>query len=89
MKNQLLCALALFTLAGCEKKETPPAEVEKPAPAATQSVAPAAPTPAEPVVDVDALPVEEEFESEAEKTLTPANLNAQLDALEKEIDAAP
>lgn len=89
MKAGLLCVLALLLFAGCEKKETAPAEVEKPALAATQSAAPAEPKPAEPVVDVDALPVEEEFEGEAEKTITPSNLNAQLDALEKEIDAGP
>jgi hypothetical protein len=89
MKAGLLCMVALLLLPGCERKEAPPTEVDKPAPVAAPAVTPSASKPAEPVVDVDALPVEEEFESEAEKTITPANLNAQLDALEKEIDAGP
>ena len=85
-----LCALGLLSLSACDKKEAP-------APAATEAVsaAPApvaaAPTPAptsEPVVDVATLPVEEQYEADAEMEITPGNLSAALDALEKEI-AAP
>jgi len=42
---------------------------------------------APPVVDVDTLPVEEDFEADAEKELTVANLSAKLDELDKEISA--
>lgn len=89
MKRQLCFALALLSLAAC-KQEAPPSEAEKPS-ASAAPAAPAAPPPvaaaAPPAVDVDSLPVEEEFEAEAEKELTSANLNAKLDALEKEISA--
>jgi hypothetical protein len=42
---------------------------------------------APPAVDVDTLPVEEDFEAEAEKELTVANLSVKLDELDKEISA--
>lgn len=91
MSRQLCVAIALFTLASlaaCEKKEPAPADAgDKPTTAATPSQpAPvAAATP--PALDIDSLPVEEEFEAEAEKDLTLANLNAKLDELDKEISA--
>jgi hypothetical protein len=86
MKRWLVAA-ALMTLAACEKKEAPPPTTEAPAAPAPVAAAPAAPA-AEPVVDVATLPVEEQFEAEAEKQLTAENLSAKLDELEKEI-AAP
>ena len=50
---------------------------------------PAAAAPAaEPVVDVASLPVEEQYEADADKEITAGNLTAKLDELEKEI-AAP
>ena len=84
------CALALMclTLAACDKKEAP-ASLDS-AKASATSEATAAPTAlaaAPPVVDVDTLPVEEDFEGDAEKELTVANLSAKLDALDKEISA--
>jgi hypothetical protein len=88
MKSKLCLLLVLVTLAACDKKEPAPAEVAEkptstdPAPAAAP---PVAATP--PAVDIDALPVEEQFEADAEKELTAANLNAKLDELEKEISA--
>jgi hypothetical protein len=83
-----LGALGLLTLGACDKKEAPaPAASE--APAAAPAPVAAAPAPAaEPVVDVATLPVEEQYEADAEKEITPDNLSASLDALEKEI-AAP
>lgn len=87
MNRKYGLALALLTLAACDKKEAPPVDTtEKPSTAATP---PAPPTPvaAATPVDLDSLPVEEEFEGEAEKELTSANLNAKLDELEKEISA--
>jgi len=86
MKHRILLAVALLSLAACNKQEAPPAEVEKPAPAAPEAP-PAVVAATAPAVDVDSLPVEEEFEAEAEKELTSANLNAKLDELEKEITA--
>jgi hypothetical protein len=88
MKSKLCLLLVLTTLAACDKKEAAPAEVAE-KPSATEP-GPAAPPPvaaAQPTVDVDSLPVEEEFEADAEKELTAANLNAKLDELEKEISA--
>ena len=85
-----LIALGMLSLSACEKKEAPP-------PAATEAAAtPPPPTPppavpaavAEPVVDVASLPVEEQYEADAEKEITADNVSAKLDELEKEI-AAP
>lgn len=93
MMRQLLAmgALGLLSLAACEKKEAPapaPAETAAAAPPAV-SVVPAAAAPApEPVVDVASLPVEEQYEADADKEITADNLTAKLDELEKEI-AAP
>ena len=79
-----------LTLAACDKKEAPPtsdsAAANAPVPAAP-SAAPTVLAATPPVIDLDSLPVEEDFEGEAEKTLTLTNLNTQLDALEKEINA--
>lgn len=77
-------ALVLF-LAACEKKE-PPAPAEpppEPPPAATVEPPPAA---SAETAEAD-VPTEEDFEEEADKQVTAANLDAQLDALEKEINA--
>jgi hypothetical protein len=73
----------LLLVAACEKQEppAPPEPAPEPPPAATT----AAPAPA-PSAESD-LPTEEDFEEEAAKQVTAANLDAQLDALEKEINA--
>ncbi len=79
-----LSALCMIAALGCEKKEAPPTPAE---PAVAAAPAPAS-TPAavaEPVVDVDSLPVEEQYEAEAEKEITADNLTAKLDELEKEL----
>ncbi len=80
------CMVSCFALWACDKKEPAPTE-----PAATPAVthapvavAPTAPS-AEPVVDVASLPVNEQYEAEAEKEITTDNLSAKLDDLEKEI----
>ncbi len=81
-----LVALTL-TIGACDKKE----EAPPPTPAAdvTAAPVPAAPAPAPaPVVDVASLPVDEQFEADAEKEISADNLTAKLDELEKEI-AAP
>ena len=86
------CALILACLAGvaCDKKEVP-ASADATKPSATveaTTAAPApAPAPAPASVDVNTLSVEEDFEADAEKELTLANLSAKLDELDKEISA--
>ena len=82
-----LSALLVAAALGCDKKETPPSPTEAAPP--TEAAQPATPPPApEPVVDVDSLPVEEQYEAEAEKEITADNMTAKLDELEKEL-AAP
>ena len=81
-----LGALCLLAALGCDKKETPATPAVEPTPAVVPAATPAAV--AEPVVDVDALPVEEQYEAEAEKEITVDNLTAKLDELEKDL-AAP
>ena len=84
-----LCALGLLSLAACDKKEAPQATpAESPSAAAAPAPVAAAPAVAEPVVDVSTLPVEEQYEADAEKEITADNVTAKLDELEKEI-AAP
>ncbi|MDQ2642643.1 MAG: hypothetical protein M3020_02420 [Myxococcota bacterium] len=91
MNRALFLALSLVA-ASCSKKSeeaTTPVEnspvASAPAPAELNTnIAAATPEPA-PVVDVESLPVEEQFEQEAEKDLTPQNLVAKLDEIEKEI----
>ena len=88
MSSKLGFALALILCAACKKEEPPPAPVTETPPAAP---APEPPKPADvsaaSAVDVENLPVEEDFEEEAEKEVTAANLNQKLDEFEKEIVA--
>jgi hypothetical protein len=86
MKRYLMIAGSLLVLSACEKKaeqqELPVSEVASaPAPLVTD-VAAAAP---EVVIDVESLPVQEQFEQEAEREVDSKNLVAKLDELEKEI----
>jgi hypothetical protein len=82
------CALGLLSLSACDKKEAPQATPAESPPAAAPAPVAAAPAVAEPVVDVSTLPVEEQYEADAEKEITADNVTAKLDELEKEI-AAP
>jgi hypothetical protein len=82
-----LSALCLVAALGCEKKETAPTPAEQPATAASPAPASTPAAVAEPVIDLDSLPVEEQYEAEAEKEITAANLTAKLDELEKELSA--
>ena len=87
MNPKLGFALTLILCAACKKEEPPPAPATE-TPAAPVSEAPkTAEVPAAPAVDVENLPVEEDFEEEAEKEVTAANLNQKLDEFEKEIAA--
>ena len=90
MKIKLIVLSAVLSFSACNKKEEPPAALAETASAAALQPAPppiAAAAPEATPVDVDTLPVEEQFEGDAEVALTSANLNAKLDELEKEISA--
>ena len=76
--------IVCFTL-GCNKQEAPPAPAEPAPVAAAPAAAPPEAAPAQPAVDAASLPVEEQYEAEAEKEISATNLQAKLDALEKEI----
>lgn len=87
MNRYLVAASGLLLLTGgCEKKaeQQEPASIEvasAPTPLTTD-VAAVAP---EPVIAVESLPVQEQFEQEAEREIDSKNLVAKLDQLEKEI----
>ncbi len=75
MKTLTVLLLAA-ALAGCNKND-----------AAQQTSASASPAvSASTTAAVSDLPSEEDFEDEAEKDITPDNLEAQLASLEKEVD---
>ncbi len=86
-------ALALAVGAGCDKKEEPSSEPATPvttAPAdrAVQSVAEgprAELAPEQPQTKLTGVPLPEDLEEEAARTLSPDNLEAELDRLEAEI----
>ena len=84
MTQRFCYVTLLFALVIACKKEPPP-EPSEPAPIPEPpAVASAA---AEPEVQADSLPTVEDFEEEAEKEVTAANLEKELDALEKEIES--
>jgi len=91
--NRPLLILAVFALAACSKKEPPPSTAEAPPSAVPGSPAPVASAPGSavaPSASVAAtpdIPVEEDFEDEANEKVTAQSLDSQLDALEKEIKA--
>jgi hypothetical protein len=89
MIRKALVSLAVLAIIGCEKKEetatTPSAEPTTTA--AAPDPTPAAAVATAPQIDLETLPTEEEFEEEAEKEITAANLEKKLDELEKEISA--
>jgi hypothetical protein len=88
MTRELAPAAFMVLLIACNKvKEPPQAQVNViPAPQSSKSAAPALP---EPNVDLESLPVEEDYEEEAEKLITPKTLLKKVDELEKEISAEP
>jgi hypothetical protein len=69
----------------CEKTETPSTPPAEPVAAKTPEATP--PITAAIQVDMETVPAEEDFEDEAEASITPANLEKQLDVMEKEIQA--
>jgi len=89
MIRKALISLAVLALVACEKKDeaaTAPSAEVAPTTAAPDPTPAAAVAPA-PQIDLETLPTEEEFEEEAEKEITPVNLEKKLDEIEKEISA--
>ena len=85
--SAVLCACALAA-PGCSNDERPPAEpapVAAPNPAPAPAAAPAAAEPPDPTADE--LPLQEDFESEAEQQITEDNFKTELDAIDKEMSA--
>jgi hypothetical protein len=87
MNRYFALGLMCLTLAACDKKEAPASTESAAGAAPVATAAPTAVAAAPPVVDIDTLPVEEDFEADAEKELTLVNLSAKLDDLDKEISA--
>lgn len=83
----VVSVVALLGLGACEKKEAPvqPAEETKVAAPQTPAAPPPAPV-AEPTIDASTLPVEEQYEADAEQEITVDNVAAKVAELEKEID---
>jgi len=75
---------------GCGSGERPKAEPAPPAepPAVAAPSPPAESPPVELQPSSDELPVEEDFEAEAEQQISAENLRAELDAIERELAAA-
>lgn len=85
MKRALAFIALSSLLLACNEEKKPE---EKPAAATTSTAAsPAAGTATGEVAaaDTDDIPTESDFEDEAELQITSANLETELDALEKEI----
>jgi hypothetical protein len=83
-----LAIACLCAALACEKPAPPAPPADTPAPAAVKPAAPAAaetPVAAAPPVQLEAVPAREDFEEEAETQITAANLEKELQALEKEI----
>lgn len=87
----LSCLFAVVTLSACEKKEepqaaTPTTEQAQVAPSQPNAeVRLAALAPEEPKTAVSGVPTPEDLEEEAAASLSPDNLEAELDRLEAEI----
>jgi hypothetical protein len=84
---RVVCIAGLAAALACE---TPAPPSPPPAEAVAKPEAP--PVPSTPVttaprVDLETLPAREDFEEQAEAEITPANLEKQLEALEKEVSA--
>jgi hypothetical protein len=80
-----LAPIALVALLiACNKvKEPPQGQLNvTPAPQSSKS---AAPKPPEPNVDLESLPVEEDYEVDAEKAITPKTLIDQVNQLDEEV----
>ena len=91
IRATFLILACLGAALACQKAEPPSSAAES---AAAAPAVPSAPAPSTvtavvtaPPVDVAAIPAREDFEEEAESAITPANLEQQLEALEREVSA--
>lgn len=88
MRSYLLAVgiILAFSLVACGKEAAPEA-TPAPAPAAPPAPPPGATPdpPTEPTAEE--IPVAEDFEQETEESITADNYMAELDAIEKELDA--
>jgi hypothetical protein len=96
MRNIVLASAAvIFSLMACKQESgTEPAASAAPAATAPPAAAAASAGPVQPAAAQvppagAAVPVPEDFEDEAKKTVTADTLNSQLDKLEKTIASAP
>lgn len=89
MKKAAFLGLSAVFLVACEDPPAPP-PAPSAKPVAATSAAPklniTPPVTAE--ITIDDLPTIEDFEDEADKDITTANLEKELEALEKEINSA-
>lgn len=79
----IACTLALALTTACA--DDPPPRVEPEPEPAPKPAAPAAPVEPEPEPTPDEVPIAEDFTEQAKAEISPRNLRAQLDALEREI----
>jgi hypothetical protein len=86
-----LVSVALVVLVGlpaaCKKVEEPPPNKVNLIPSSSPTSSARRKKPPEPYVDLESMPVEQDYEVEAEKLITPKTLLKKVDELEKEVDA--
>ena len=87
IRSVIALGVVVLLASACDKKEMAAPVAADTSATLTVPVAPP-PTAAEPTVDLANLPVEEQYEAEAARGVTAANVSSELDSLEKEI-AAP
>ena len=80
MKPLIVVLAAVTLLPACGKSDEDPEERDRPAPTASTETETTA-------AQSDALPVEADYEAQAEETVTTDNLEAQVSELEKELAA--
>jgi hypothetical protein len=90
--TRFIAICGFVALAACSKQEAPPAPAPPPETPSVASAAPPAASEANAAPSASAaaateVPVEEDFEDEANLKVNAQTLDAQLDALEKEIKA--
>jgi hypothetical protein len=84
MIRSLVAAALLLLLAACNKTKEPPPGVNV-IPVSSSGTSAKKKKPPEPYVDLESMPVEQDYEEEAEKLITPKTLLKKVDELDKEI----
>lgn len=84
----LRCSVTCVLVAalGCQTSQPAPAPAP-PAPAPAEAKPAETPVATAPPVKLESVPAREDFEEEAEREITPANLEKALQALEKEVSS--